>query len=117
MLARRLCGALNAGDIGHKRFSCPHKAHNPEGEGPSDEPQIVTESTPQQPEKTDINTEVRQVSEILCMMLRFQVVVMLLVREKFVVIQCRIKKCVMSKVKIWMICQKKLKRVVEMNDS
>ncbi len=54
---------FECGDIGHKRFSCPHKARNPEGEGPSDEPQIVTESTPQQPEKTDINTEVRQVSE------------------------------------------------------
>ncbi len=54
---------FECGDIGHKHFSCPHKARNPEGEGPSDEPQIVTESTPQQPEKTDINTEVRQVSE------------------------------------------------------
>lgn len=55
---------FECGYIGHKRFSCPHKARNPEGEGPSegpsDKPQIVTESTPQQLEKADINTEVRQ---------------------------------------------------------
>ncbi len=30
---------FECGDIGHKRFYCPHKA---EGEGPSDKPQIVT---------------------------------------------------------------------------
>lgn len=55
---------FECGDIGHKRFTCPHKARNAnsEKEGPtetSDAPQIVTESTPQQPDAVDTNTEVR----------------------------------------------------------
>lgn len=53
---------FECGDIGHKRFTCPHKAHNTEEEGPSetsDRPQIVTESTPQQPEMADTNIEVK----------------------------------------------------------
>ncbi|XP_048013519.1 uncharacterized protein LOC125246587 [Megalobrama amblycephala] len=54
---------FECGDIGHKRFTCPHKARNTEEKGPSetsDRPQIITESAPQQPEKADTNTEVRQ---------------------------------------------------------
>lgn len=56
---------FECGDIGHKRYSCPHKDRNTGGEGPtevlSDRPQTVTETTPQQPEKADIDTEVRQI--------------------------------------------------------
>lgn len=59
---------FECGDIGHKRFTCPHKAPNTEEEGPtetSDRPQIVKESTPQQPEMADMNTEVRP-NQVLC---------------------------------------------------
>jgi len=55
---------FECGDIGHKRFTCPHKARNDEERGQTetpDAPQIVMESTPQQSGTADTNTEVRPI--------------------------------------------------------